>query len=320
MENPNALPIGAMIGDYKLERVLGFGGFGITYKALDLRLGASVALKEYFPQSMAIRRSDFTVQSRPESQDGSYAWGLDRFQQEAMMLANLRHSNIVGVNRFFRANCTAYMVIDFIEGPSFKQWLESLGRATTQRELEAVLFPLLGALDTVHEKGLLHRDIAPKNIMISQPLTPILIDFGAARNLVAQRSHTFAALMTPGYAPFEQYVASGHGQGPWTDIYALGATVYTAITGHPPPEATERTLDDRCVPAREVGRGRYSHEFLAAVDWALMPLPNDRPQSIAEWTTRGFAGSCAATYLRSNTQQPKRRSWSGKASSPFTKG
>lgn len=319
MDNPNALPMGTTISDYQLERVLGCGGFGITYKARDLRLGAPVAIKEYFPASMAFRRPDFTVQSRPEGEDGGYEWGLDRFQQEAMSLAKLRHANIVGVNQFFRANHTAYMAIDFIEGPSFKQWLDALGRPISQQELDAVFYPLLGALEAVHEKGLLHRDIAPKNIMVAPPLTPILIDFGAARHLVAQRSQTFAALMTPGYAPVEQYVAAGHGQGPWTDVYALAASIYVAISGRPPPEAPERTLDDRCVPAREVGRKRYSQEFLAAVDWGLRPLPNDRPQSIAEWRSCLFRGAHAPRG-RGAATAGKRSTWGSKVGKLFEKG
>jgi serine/threonine protein kinase len=178
---------------------------------------------------------------------------------------------------------TFYMVLDYIEGPSWKDWLRNLKRWPQQGELDQLLFPLLEALEVVHAKQLLHRDIAPKNIMLAKPFTPILIDFGAARQLVAQRSQTFAALLTPGYAPFEQYVATGAGQGPWTDLYGLAATLYESIAGRTPPDAPERALEDKIVPAVEVGGQHYRRDFLEAIDWALKPLPKQRPQSVEEW-------------------------------------
>lgn len=289
MENANALPAGYVVAGYRVDGILGFGGFGITYIARDMRLDVPVALKEYFPGTLALRSNDHTVTSRPEGHDGGYSWGLEKFLQEATTLAKLHHPNIVGVNRLFHGNGTAYMALDFIEGPNLKAWLKSLRQAPTQQQLDALLLPLLLALEAVHNKGLLHRDIAPKNVMISRNSTPILIDFGAARQLVAQRSQTFAALLTPGYAPFEQYVAAGSGQGPWTDIYALAATFYEAILGRPPPEAPERALEDRCVPAEQIGAGRYRINFLRALDWGLRPLPKNRPQTVAEWRKMLFA-------------------------------
>ncbi|MEO1543674.1 MAG: serine/threonine-protein kinase [Pseudomonadota bacterium] len=285
----NTLPIGTLIGEYKVESVIGSGGFGVTYRAHDVRLDALVAVKEYYPVSMAVRNKNYSVEERPGNVKGGYTWGLEKFMNEASMLASLRHPNIVGVNRLFRANGTAYMILDFIDGPNLKAWLKSLGRKPTQEELDCVLLPTISALRTVHEQGLLHRDIAPKNIMVADQLTPILIDFGAARQQVAQKSQTFAALLTPGYAPFEQYVATGQSQGPWTDIYSLGASMYECIVGKVPPEAPERTLNDRCRPVTEVGAGYYRPEFLEAIDWALQPLPKDRPQSVDEWLEGGLS-------------------------------
>jgi serine/threonine protein kinase len=290
MSDVDALTIGTRLGEYTLEAVLGSGGFGITYRAHDGRLDISVALKEYFPASLAYRVSRTTVASRPDGTTGGYEWGLDKFLNEAMSLARLQHPNIVGVRRLFKANNTAYMALDYIDGPNLKDWVRAHRGKLDQAQLDQLLIPLLGALELVHRKGLLHRDIAPKNIMIASPFTPIMIDFGAARQLVAQHSHTFAAMLTPGYAPFEQYVATGKNQGPWTDIYALSATVYELMTGKPPPEAPERADSDKCVPAGEVGMGRFRPEFLAAIDWGLRPLPRERPQTVNEWRT-AFAGA-----------------------------
>jgi serine/threonine protein kinase len=290
MSDVNALALGTRLGEYTLEAFLGSGGFGITYRAHDGRLDIPVALKEYFPATLAYRVDGTTVASRPDGMSGGYEWGMEKFLNEAMSLARLQHPNIVGVRRLFKANNTAYMALDYVDGPSLKDWVKAHRGAPDQGQLDQLLIPLLNALELVHRKGLLHRDIAPKNIMIARPFMPIMIDFGAARQLVAQHSHTFAAMLTPGYAPFEQYVATGKNQGPWTDIYALSASIYELITGKPPPEAPERADADKCVPVSEVGRGRYRPEFLAAIDWGLRPLPRQRPQTVTEWRTAFVGG------------------------------
>lgn len=292
MTDTNALLIGTRLGEYAIEGLLGSGGFGITYLAHDLRLDTPVAIKEYFPANLAYRVGS-TVAVRPDGIVGGYDWGMEKFLHEASSLARLQHPNIVGVRRLFKANSTAYMTLDFVDGPSLKEWRRNHKSKPDQLELDQILIPLLNALELVHRKGLLHRDIAPKNIMISSPLTPIMIDFGAARQMVAQHSHTFAALLTPGYAPFEQYVATGRNQGAWTDIYALSASVYELVTGTLPPEAPERAVDDKCIPISEIERGRYRPEFLAAIDWGLRPLPKDRPQSVSDWR-KAFVGSVSA--------------------------
>lgn len=317
MTDVNALALGTRLGEYAVEAVLGSGGFGITYKAHDTRLDTSVALKEYFPSSLAYR-SNATVTVRPDSIAGGYEWGMDKFLHEASALARLQHPNIVGVRRLFKANATAYMVLDFIDGPSLKDWRRNHRGKPDQGELDQILIPLLNALELVHRKGLLHRDIAPKNIMIALPMMPIMIDFGAARQLVAQHSQTFAALLTPGYAPFEQYVATGRNQGPWTDIYALSASVYELITGDLPPEAPERAVDDKCVLISDREKGRYRPEFLAAIDWGLKPLPKDRPQSVADWR-KAFVGTLKPVH-QAPAPAPAARSpksdgrwWTGKS-------
>src|SRR5262245_39273250 len=300
MSEASALPMGTRLGEYTLQTILGSGGFGITYRAHDARLDTLVAVKEYFPASLAYRVDGTTVASRPDGTAGGYEWGMEKFLHEATSLARLQHPNIVGVRQLFKANNTAYMVLDYIEGPSLKDWLKGHRGKPDQAELDQLLIPILSALEVVHRKGLLHRDIAPKNVMIAPPFTPIMIDFGAARQLVAQHSHTFAALLTPGYAPFEQYVATGKNQGPWTDIYALAASVYELMTGQTPPEAPERAVQDKCLAAVDVGKGRYRPEFLMSIDWGLRPLPKDRPQSVAEWRT-GFVGSRRSAGVSGDT-------------------
>ena len=283
MSHSNALPNKFCIHEYQIDNVLGTGGFGITYLAIDRRLDAQVAIKEYFPASLAVRRRDKCTVSPADAGKGIYDWGLEKFLKEAETLASLQHPHIVGVKRLVRANGTAYMVLDFINGPNLKEWLARLGRRPSQEEIDFMVSRIVGALDLVHTQEMLHRDISPRNVMLTKDGIPILIDFGAARQIVCERSQTFAALLTPGYAPFEQYVAAGHGQGPWTDIYALSATIYEAITGKTPPEAPDRALSDTCVPAVELGSGIYRRRFLEALDWGLRTMPKDRPQTVNEW-------------------------------------
>jgi serine/threonine protein kinase len=286
MHHSNALPTSSCIEEYQIVSVLGSGGFGITYLATDRGLDAHVAIKEYFPATLAVRHPDQCSVSPAGGDKGVYDWGLEKFLKEAETLASLPHPHIVGVKRLLRANQTAYMVLDYIDGPNLKQWLAALDHRPNQNELDFIIGRICSALEAVHSQELLHRDISPRNIMLTNTGIPLLIDFGAVRQIVSERSQTLACLLTPGYAPFEQYVATGQGQGPWTDIYALSATIYEAIAGKPPPEAPDRALSDTCVPAVDLGSGIYRKSFLEAVDWGLRPMPKDRPQNVAEWKTK----------------------------------
>lgn len=284
MTNLIALPSGTeLVGDYRIERVLGAGGFGITYLADEIALARLVTIKEYFPSDFAARAGD--VEAAPRSQDcaGDYRWGLDRFIEEAQTLAKFDHTNIVRVYRYFRSNNTGYMVLHFEEGQSLKNWLKSLGRAPRQKELDAILEPLLDALELIHKSDFLHRDIAPDNIIIRKAGDPVLIDFGSARGEIASHSKTVSALVKPGYSPYEQYAETSKRQGPWTDIYALGATLYHAVTGKRPPDAPSRMVKDEIVPAREAAISSYRSGFLKAIDRALELNVDARPQSIAAW-------------------------------------
>ena len=284
---PDALPRGYHLHWYLLERVLGQGGFGITYLARDTNLDQRVAIKEYLPIDVATRRNDATVRARTEAHDERYHWGLERFIREARTLARFDHPNIVRVLSVFEFNNTAYMVMRFEEGSNLAATLEQRG-TLPEGELLRILLPILDGLELVHNAGFIHRDIKPDNIHVRADGSPVLLDFGSARQPVAH-SPSMTILVAPGYAPFEQYYSSGESQGPWSDIYGLGATCYRAICGAPPMDAIARSKGvlgsarDVLAPATAVGAGRYSPRLLKAIDHALEFAERDRPQSIAEW-------------------------------------
>lgn len=281
-----ALPDGTeLAGDYKIVRVLGAGGFGVTYLAEENSLSRLVSIKEYFPSDFAWRGDDLAATPRSEGCRGDYQWGLDRFIDEGQTLAKFNHPNIVRVYRVFRANNTAYMVLHFEEGKSLKTWLKDLGRAPRQKELDAMIAPMLDALDTIHKADFLHRDIAPDNIIIRNNGEPVLIDFGAARSDIAAHSKTktVSALVKPGYSPYEQYAETSRQQGPWTDIYALSATLYHAVAGKRPPDSPSRMLKDEMQPVREAALGGYRASFLDAIQQGLSLAIDGRPRSVAAW-------------------------------------
>ena len=284
---PDALPEQHRLHWYVIERVLGQGGFGITYLARDTNLDQRVAIKEYLPVDVATRRHDAAVGSRTDGSRERYRWGLDRFIKEARMLARFDHPNIVRVHSVFELNNTAYMVMRFEAGENLAHLLET-GGTLGEEELLKILLPVLDGLALVHAAGFIHRDIKPDNIHIRADGSPVLLDFGSARTAVG-KAHTLTILVAPGYSPFEQYHGGSENQGPWTDIYGLGATCYRAIAGRAPLDAIARSKGilggarDAIVPASVVGAGRYSGRLLAAIDHALAFSEKDRPQSVAEW-------------------------------------
>ncbi|HEX7037307.1 MAG TPA: protein kinase [Pseudomonadales bacterium] len=277
------LPIGQQLEDFRIVALLGQGGFGITYKAVEETLQREVAIKEYLPQQFAFRDPDGTVRPRTAEDEEMYRWGLTRFLDEARTLAKFRHPNIVSVMRFFERNGTAYLVMEFEEGMDLGRWLHGRAPPSEERLVHDILAPLLQGLARVHDKGLLHRDIKPGNVFIRRDGSPVLLDFGASRPHGTSSSQ-LTTIISAGYSPFEQYGTGAH-QGPWSDLYALAGTMYRVIAGQPPVDAIARAQGTRLTPAAEVGRGRYSERLLKAIDKALSVDIAERPQDAREFLT-----------------------------------
>ena len=274
-----ALPSGYALQEYRIERLLGAGGFGLTYLAIDTNLNLRVAVKEYLPSDIAVRNPDHSVTPNSSQTAEDFMWGKRRFLDESRTIASFRHPNIVRVMRFFEAKGSAYMVMEYVEGDALPDWIKPR-RPLPEPQVMALAGPLLEGLQVVHTAGYLHRDIKPGNIYVRYDGSPVLLDFGSARQ---DGKDDLTAIVTPGYAPFEQYHSHGQ-QGPWSDVYAFAGVLYWVVTGQRPLEAAARVREDTLPPAVKAGdRNRYRPEFLAAIDWALAPHENDRPQSVHEW-------------------------------------
>ena len=280
----HTLAPGTLLRDYRVERVLGEGGFGIVYLAFDVALERQVAIKEYLPSSMAARASDgMTVVVKSAAHAETFSLALRSFVNEARLLARFDHPALVKVHQFWEQHGTAYMVMPFYEGPTLRRVLADLGRPATEAEVSAWLMPLLDTLEVLHADQCYHRDIAPDNILITAS-GPLLLDFGAARRVIGDLTHALTAVLKPGYAPIEQYGDSPDmAQGPWTDIFALASVLYGAIGGVRPVPSVERIMADRMRPLSEIAAGRFRAGFLAAVDRALALRPEHRPQNVAEF-------------------------------------
>jgi serine/threonine protein kinase len=296
---PLALPKDTVLaGQYVITRVLGQGGFGITYEAIDHKTGEKVAVKEFFPDTMATR-TQTTVTAFSGERGESFAYGKECFLQEAQTLAQfIGNENIVRVHSYFEENGTAYFVMDFVEGTSFDVYLKEHGGRISYEEAEKILLPVMDALAAVHSKGIVHRDVTPDNIYITKNGTVKLLDFGAARYSLGDKSRSLDVVLKHGFAPKEQYTRHGK-QGPFTDVYSLGATFYFAITGRRPPDSIDRLEEDDLVPPSSLGvaippekedvllkamsvqpADRYPNmiEFMAAL--TRNPTPQEQPQPL----------------------------------------
>ncbi len=284
IETHLALATGYQLKEYRILSVIGQGDFGITYLAQDTKQNKQVAIKEYFPDSLAIREND-SIQPKSQQDEKNLIWGLERFSQEGKSLTNLNHPNVVRVLNFFKANNTAYVVMEYEQGQNLEHVLNN---TLSEDEIKAILPALLSGVHAVHEAGFLHQNIKPSSIYLrDKDHTPVLLNFGTA-NYAMGRLHR-KAIVTPGYAPFEQYQTKGP-QGPWTDIYALGAILYRAVTGKTPLEVLDRINEitrnksaDPLLPIVEITKKKYSDSLLHGIEWALQIAEEDRPQTVQQW-------------------------------------
>ena len=291
IDHVNALPSGTRFEEYRLDVVLGAGGFGITYRAYDANLDKFVAIKEYLPVEFATRTEASTVVPNSTADAQDYHWGLTRFLDEARTLARFDHPHLNKVHRFFESNGTAYMVLEYIQGETLA---DRLSREPHLEEdaLQRLLDEVLSGLAVMHEAGYVHRDIKPGNLMLrEEDGSAVVLDFGAARQAVGQRSKPITSILTPGYAPIEQYDSKADDVGPWSDIYALGMVAYRCISGlgdNELPDAVTRGRVQRkggvdLTSAVEAGKGRYNPKLLEAIDWAMEVDEEARPQSVDAW-------------------------------------
>lgn len=289
-ERSEVLPNGTnLLGDqFKIERPLSNGGFGITYLARDYYLGRDVVVKECYPEVFC-RRDGNTVLVRSEQHEDKFSTIVGMFMREARSIAKMRHPNIVGVHRIFEDNGTAYMVLDLIHGRDLLSIIKQDRESLTPAQIKEILIKVLDAVDLVHQNDLLHRDISPDNIILDKWGSPVLIDFGAAREEASRETRAVSAVLVvkDGYSPQEFYFAGGK-QGPSSDLYALGATFYHLISGEAPPNSQTRMAEfasnnpDPCEPL--AGRfPEYEDVFLEAIDKAMQVLPKSRLQSAREW-------------------------------------
>lgn len=291
-EQGSELRAGHQLQEFIVERLLGVGGYSCVYLARDTRLDRRVALKEYLPATLAARAPDGTVGARLPRFEAFYEKGLQGFLNEARLLGSFDHPSLVKVYRFWAEAGTAYMVMPYYEGITLKKWLTDLGTTPSERWLRELADPLMAALGAMHEQRCYHRDVAPDNVLmlydrkaagsyLEQQPRPVLLDFGAARRVIGDATQQLTAILKSGYSPVEQYEGEESlRQGPWTDVYALCAVLYTAITGKAPGSSVARVVRDEMVPASVAGQGRYSASFLAAIDAGLSVRPEQRPQSM----------------------------------------
>ncbi|MEM7467695.1 MAG: serine/threonine-protein kinase, partial [Pseudomonadota bacterium] len=303
----NSLKTNHRLHWYLIDKVLGQGGFGITYLAHDPNLDQFVAVKEYLPMELAVRDGDNSVYPASEANGERYKWGLERFISEARTLAKFKHPAIVRVLSVFEENNTAYMVMEYERGNSLQEVIDQR-KQLPEQELIRIVEPLLDGLDLIHSNGFIHRDIKPANIYIRRDGSPVLLDFGSARQALGEQTKSLTSIVSPGYAPFEQYYSKSDRQGPWTDIYSMAATMYRAITGLMPMDAIDRSEailkseKDAFISAETIGQGKYSPQFLRAIDNGLQFSEKKRPQTIDEWRTQLGMSADAGSYSQRATE------------------
>jgi serine/threonine protein kinase len=279
-KSTNSLANGVKLDSFTIESVLGGGGFSIVYLAHD-NDNKKVVIKEYMPSRLASRSTNNEVVPTTEANTERFAHGRRLFFQEASTLINLKHPNIVNVINFFRANGTVYMVMDYEEGVNLQNYIKKHRGNLSEALLGAVFIPLLEGLQLIHSGGLLHLDIKPGNIHLCHGAKPLLLDFGAVHEMMHSRQFQPNQVITPGFSPIEQLDPGGY-VGPWTDIYAIGATMRACIEGTPPPSSPKRREKDTMRPAVNAFKKKYTQELLETIDWAMEVDPMIRPQKVEQ--------------------------------------
>ena len=272
------LPSGYQLENYRIERRLSHGGFSIVYLARDAD-GTPVAIKEYLPQRLASRAVGEAVPVVSPEHQAAFRQGMKSFFEEGRVLAGLDHPNVVRVLNFFRANETAYLVMRYERGRTLQEHIQRHPGVLSENFIRNVFTRLLNGLREIHMRKLLHLDIKPANIYLRMDGHPVLLDFGATRQGLGETDRSLGAVHTPGYAAPEQ-MGSGEAQGPWTDIYAVGATLYACLSGSTPLSADKRAKGEILIPAQERWRRDYSLQLLELVDWSMRLPVNERPQSV----------------------------------------
>lgn len=284
----DALPVGTRLAEFELQSLLGVGGFGMVYRAYDHSLHRTVAIKEYMPSALVSRQHGLAVSIRSSMDQSTYESGLKSFIGEARLLAQFDHPSLVKVYRFWEANNTAYMVMPLYSGMTLKQARSQMAAPPSEAWLRTVLWSILQALQVLHKHNTLHRDVSPENIFLQDMGPPVLLDLGAARRAISDRSHKLTAILKVNYAPIEQFAeADDLHQGPWTDLYSLAAVVYTCLRNDPPLPVTSRVVRDNLLPLSSVVQTvqahfgqAYTEEFVSTITHALAIQPADRPQSV----------------------------------------
>lgn len=279
-----ALPAGTELEHYRIDNTLSAGGFGIVYLATDLQNDMQIVIKEYMPNKLAQRLPDGFVMPQGEQQQEHHNEGMRLFLQEAAALIKLKHPNIVRVLNFFRANGTVYMVMEYRPGKNLQRYIKSRAGNLSETFLRTIFPPLLEGLRVVHDTGFLHLDIKPGNIHLCPGGIPLLLDFGAVHPRNTSRKLQITQVVTAGFSPMEQYNLGGY-VGPWTDIYAIGATIRACIEGNAPVSAKDRQEKDKLRPAAIAFKRRYSASLLESLDWAMEMDPLLRPQTVDEFLT-----------------------------------
>ncbi|EIE3256410.1 serine/threonine protein kinase [Escherichia coli] len=281
---PRALPTGYRFNEFEIKEVIGGGGFGIVYRAWDHQLERTIAIKEFMPLSLAVRNDDMRLVLRSDRFRKAFVAGLNSFIQEARLLARFSHPNLLHVLRFWVQNDTAYMGTVFLSGTTLSRLSRQHPGMINEAWIRRMLPMLFGAIKTIHDEGYLHCDISLDNIQIQDNGLPVLLDFGSARRSIGNISDDTETMLRPGFAPIEQYTDDNESeQGPWTDIYALGAVLHTLIMGAPPPVSVVRSITENYRPLAELRPEGYSPLLLQGIDRALALKAEDRPQSVEEF-------------------------------------